>query len=428
MVVGAEYKAIRERLLGMDNDTSWRRRFAWLWAGYAISTAGTFIAFDAFPLIAILVLHAGPAGVSALRAVGLAVGAIVAVPIAPLLERRRKRPAMIAADLIRFVAFASVPLAFGFGWLSFAQLLLVSVITGAADIAFRAASGAYLKTLLPQGELLTANARFEQTLWTATILGPPLGGAAFALFGPVITVIANAVSFLLSALAIRAIGGDEAQPAPTGTPRLRAADVFEGWRYIFAHPTLRPLFFNTIMVNGLIMATAPLLAVLMLGQLGFAPWQYGLAFGLPCVGGVIGARFVRPLIARVGGHKVMRAAGSLRACWSIGLAFIQPGIAGLLLVLAIQFGLLVSIGVFNPVLATYRLEHTDADRIARVLSAWSVTSNATIAVLTALWGLLAGLTGPRTAIASAGLLMLLSPFLLPREVRQSEQERLVEAT
>jgi MFS family permease len=414
----------------MDNDTSRRRRFALLWAAYAISTAGTFIAFDAFPLIAILVLHAGPAGVSALRAVGLAVGAIVALPIVPLLERRRKRPAMIAADLIRFAAFASVPIAFGFGWLSFTQLLVVSVITGAADIAFRAASGAYLKTLLPQGELLTANARFEQTLWTATILGPPLGGAAFALFGPIITVIANAVSFLLSAVAIRAIGGQELSLAPspvqTDTPRLRAVDVFEGWRYILAHPTLRPLFFNTIMVNGLIMATAPLLAVLMLGRLGFAPWQYGLAFGLPCVGGVIGARLARPLITRFGERKVMRAAGCLRACWSIGLAFIQPGMAGLLLVLAIQFGLVASIGVFNPVLATYRLQHTDADRIARVLSAWSVTSNATIAVLTALWGLLAGATGPRTAIAIAGVLMLLSPFLLPRQVRQSERERLAQ--
>lgn len=410
----------------MDIDTSWRRRFAWLWAAYATSTAGTLIAFDAFPLIAILVLHAGPAGVSALRAAGLAVGAVIAVPIAPLLERRRKRPAMIAADLIRFAAFASVPVAFALGWLSFTQLLVVSAITGAADIAFRAASGAYLKTLLPPDELLTANTRFESTLWTATILGPPLGGAAFALFGPVVTVIANAVSFLLSAIGIRAIGGHEPSPAQSGTPRLRAADVFEGWRYILGHPTLRPLFFNTIIVNGLIMATAPLLAVLMLGRLGFAPWQYGLAFGLPCVGGVIGARLARPLITRFGERKVMRAAGSLRACWSIGLAFIQPGIAGLALVLAVQFGLVTSIGVFNPVLATYRLEHTDADRIARVLSAWSVTSNATIAVLTALWGMLAGLTGPRTAIAIAGLLMLLSPFLLPRYARQSEREGLAQ--
>ena len=403
----------------MDIDRSWRQRFAWLWAAYAISAAGTWIAFDAFPLIAILVLHASPAQVSVLSATGMAVGAVVAVPIAPLMEHRRKRPAMIAADLIRFAAFASVPVAFALGWLSFVQLLIVSVMTAAADMTFRAASGAYLKTLLPQGELLTANACFESTTWTATILGPPLGGAIFALFGPVTTVIANATSFLLSATAIRAIGGHEPIPAQTGMPRLRAGDVFEGWRTTLAHPTLRPLFFNTIMVNGLIMATAPLLAVLMLGQLGFAPWQYGLAFGLPCLGGVIGSRLARPLVARFGQRKVMLAAGCLRACWSIGLALIQPGITGLMLVMAIQFGLVTSIGVFNPVLATYRLEHTKADRIARVLSAWSVTSNATIAVLTALWGLLAGLTGPRAAIAIAGLLMLLSPFLLPRQGRRA---------
>jgi hypothetical protein len=71
-------------------------------------------------------------------------------------------------------------------------------------------------------------------------------------------------------------------------------------------------------------------------------------------------------------------------------------------------------GVFNPVFATYRLNRTATDRVARTLSTWSVTSNATIAALTALWGLLASITSPRTAIAIAGLLLLTTPFLLPR--------------
>jgi hypothetical protein len=71
-------------------------------------------------------------------------------------------------------------------------------------------------------------------------------------------------------------------------------------------------------------------------------------------------------------------------------------------------------GVFNPVFATYRLEHTQKDRIARTLSAWSVTSSASVAALTALWGLLASLTGLRVAIAIAGLLLLVTPLLLPR--------------
>jgi predicted MFS family arabinose efflux permease len=273
------------------------------------------------------------------------------------------------------------------------------------------------------GDLLVANGRFESTTWTATMLGPPLGGAAIGLFGPVTTVVANAVSYLLSAGGIRAIGGRDPRPVRTDAPRLRAGDLLEGWRYIVNHPALRPLFFSTILVNGLILATEPLLAVLMLGRLGFAPWQYGLAFAVPCVGGLVGSRLARRLVARFGRHKVMLTAGALRACWALGLAFIRPGAAGIVLVIAVQLGLVTCMGVFNPVFATYRLDRTETDRLARTLSAWSVTSNITIAALTALWGLLASITSPRIAIATAGLLILTTPLLLPRRDHTPQHER-----
>ncbi|MCX5009819.1 MFS transporter [Streptomyces sp. NBC_00555] len=400
------------------------RQFRWLWAAYAVSTLGTWLAFDAFPLIAILVLHAGTTEVSVLAAAGLAVGAAVAVPLGPWVEFRRKRPVMVAMDLVRFAALMSVPAAFALGGLGFAQLLLVSVVVGAADIAFTAAGGACLKALVRPEDLLVANSRFESTTWTATVLGPPLGGAAIGLFGPVMTVVANAVSYLLSAVGIRAIGGREPRVTSTeAPPRLRAGDLLDGWRFILADSALRPLFVNTILVNGLIMATSPLLAVLMLGPLGFAPWQYGLAFAAPCVGGLIGARLASRLVARFGQHRVMLTAGALRACWLLGLAFIGPGTAGLVLVMTVELGLITCMGVFNPVFATYRLERTPADRVARTLSAWSVTSKATIAALTALWGLLAGITSPRTAIAIAGLLIMLTPLLLPRRDHTPQYER-----
>jgi MFS family permease len=405
------------------NRRSLGRPFGWLWAAYAVSTLGTWFAFDALPLIAIIVLHAGPAAVSGLAAAGLAVAALVAVPLGPWVEFRRKRAVMVAMDLTRFAAVMSIPLAFALGWLSFVQLLLVSVVVGAADITFKAASGACLKALVEPEDLLVANGRFESTSWTAIVLGPPLGGAAIGLFGPVITVLVNALSFLLSALGIRAIGGHEPAPPKSDATRLRAGDLLDGWRYILAHRTLRQLFFNTILVNGLIMASAPLLAMLMLGHLGFAPWQYGLAFGAPCVGGLIGSRLARRLVTRFGQHRVMLSAGALRACWSLGLVFIRPGPAGILLVIAVEFGLVTCVGIFNPVLASYRLEQTATDRVARTLSAWSITSNATIAVLTALWGLLAGITSPRTAIALAGILMLATPLLLPRRERVRRHER-----
>jgi MFS family permease len=387
-----------------------------LWAAYAVSTLGTWLAFDAFPLIAILALHAGPLAVSALAAAGVAVGALVAVPLGPWVEFRRKRPVMVAMDLTRCAALASIPLAYALGRLTFWQLLAVSMVVAAADIAFRSASGAFLKWLVPADALLTANARFESTQWTATMVGPPLGGALIGLLGPVVTVVADAASYLLSALGLGAVGGGEPRPARAAAP-LRGRDLLDGWRHILGHAALRPLLWNAMLNNGLIMATAPLMAVLMLGRLGFAPWQYALAFGAPCVGGLIGSRAARRLVARFGQRRVLLASGAARACWSWALALVPRGAAGIGLVIVVQFGLVACSGVFNPVLATFRLQQTPTARTARMLSAWSVSTKASIAALTALWGLLGALAGPRAAVAAAGALMLLTPLLLPRRVQ-----------
>lgn len=79
-------------VLGMGARRSLGRQFGWLWAAYTVSTFGTRLAFDAFPLIAILVLHAGPTEVSVLAAAGLAVGAAVAVPLGPWVEFEASGP------------------------------------------------------------------------------------------------------------------------------------------------------------------------------------------------------------------------------------------------------------------------------------------------------------------------------------------------
>lgn len=392
------------------------RQFGWLWGAYAVSAYGSGLALGAFPLVAVLALHASPAEVAALSAAGPAVGALIAVPLAPWVEFRRKRRVMIAMDVARFAVLATVPLAYALGRLGFVQLLVVSVAVAAAKIAFNAASGAYLKALVRTDDLLVANARFESTNWSSLAVGPPLGGAAIGLFGPVATVLADAVSHLLSALGIAAIRGrDDVPPRRAGVARGRApaGELLDGWRHLLAHPGLRALYLNNMLVSGLIMATQPLLAVLMLGQLGFPPWQYGLAFAMPCVGGLIGSRLAQRVVARHGQERVVRVVGTLRAVWLIGLAFVGPGAAGLALVIAVELAIVVSMSLYNPVLATYRLQHTPRDRVARTLSAWSIGQQAAIAACTALGGLLAELTSARAAIAVAGLAILASPLLLP---------------
>src|SRR6202012_4470786 len=112
------------------------RQFECLWAAYAVSSFGTCFAFGAFPLIALVVLHAGPAEVSALAAVGTAAGAALAGPLGPWMEFRPKRRGVVALGLTRLAARGSCPMAYAFGALTFGQLLAVSVVSGAGDITF----------------------------------------------------------------------------------------------------------------------------------------------------------------------------------------------------------------------------------------------------------------------------------------------------
>jgi MFS family permease len=414
---------VGERVLNRWRRASLGRTFGWLWAAYAVSAYGSGLGFGAFSVVAIKVLNAGSAQVAALSSAGLAIGALLAVPLGPWMEFRAKRPVMIAMDAVRFAALATIPVAYWLGVLSFAHMLVVSVVAAAAKIAFTAASGAYLRTVVPADRLLVATSRFESTTWSATIVGPPVGGALVGLLGPMTTMVADAVSYLLSALGVAAIREPEQPPEPGRRATRRYSDVAEGWRYILAHDTLRRCYVNVLLVNGLIMAGEPLLSVLLLSRLRFPVWEYGLAFAAPCVGGLIGSRLARRVAARWGERTVLRVFGTLRACWPLGLAFIQPGVAGLVVVMLTEFGLIVCASIFNPVLAAYRLNNTTADRQSRVLAAWSTSSSISIAVLTVLWGLLAELTGPRAALALAGVLLLGTPFLLPRMTRAVTEAR-----
>ena len=396
------------------------RNFGWLWSAYAVSAYGTWIAFGAFPLIAVQVLHSPAFAVSFLGAAGLAVAAIVAVPFGPWVEHRAKRPVMVVTDLIRFLAMASIPIAYFLGLLTYGQLLVVSVLSGTASIVFSAASGAYLMHLVRSDQLLVANGRFEGTNWVATAVGPPLGGALIGLLGPVVTVAADALSFLLSAFGILRIRGDDVVAPRDADSRLRTTDLVNGWRFILQDSVLRRLFLNSVTVSGLIMATSPLLAVLLLGEYHFPPWQYGLAFGIPALGGFAGARLCARLVTRYGRHRVMLVSGWLRSIFPLGLAFTQPGIVGLLTVIVVEGLLITCMGIFNPINATERLQRTPADHAARVLTAWSVSSKLAQAVLMVVWGVLATLTDPLAAITVSGVLLLFAPLLLPRRTQMPD--------
>lgn len=395
------------------------RRF---WAAYAVSALGSGVGTGALPLVAIVVLHASAWQVSQLAVLAGLAGVAVTFPLGARLEFTRKRPAMIAADLVRFTALASVPAAALAGMLSYGQLCVVAVAQTAGTIVSTAAATSYLKTLAPPDARAAVNSRLETTTWTASTLGPPAGGVLATAISPVASVGVDALSFLLSALGWRRVRYHETPPAATGGGG-RTAEMVAGWRYIFAHRTsahptggrrvLLRLYLNAAVFGGLIMASSPLIAVYLLTTLHLSPLQYGVALGVPCAAGAAGS-VLAPKVIRWGGlDRTLVWAGAARCVWMSPMLLARPGTTGLLLIIGADSALLFCAGVFNPVFATYRMNITADTHLTRVVAAWSITGKVVQPACIAAAGALAAATGIRTAIGVLAILTLATAALLP---------------
>lgn len=389
------------------------RDFRRLWGAYAVSAAGSAVGMGALPLVALLVLDASAFQVSLLAALSAMASGVIALPLGVRIEHRYKRPVMITADLVRCVALASVPAVMAFGRLTFTHLCAVGVLQTAASVAFDAASGAHLKALVLPEHRLRANSLFETTNWISVSAGPPVGGLLIGLLGPAATVAVDAVSFLGSALGIRRIRRPETAPPARAAAAHLGRDIAAGWQYLLRHPGLRPLFFNALLFGGSVMLASPLMAVLMLDDLGLAPWQYGLALGLPCLGGVLGSRLAPPLTRRFGQRRVLLMSGVARTVWTVLLPLTPAGALGVFVIVAADFGLLLSAGVFNPSFTTYRMAATPDAFMSRVGTSWSVGARTCQAVFVITGGLIAAAVGVRHALLVAGLLCMASAPLLP---------------
>ncbi|MFF9141748.1 MFS transporter [Streptomyces albogriseolus] len=402
----------RRSTLGQD--------FRRLWGAYAISAAGSAVGMGALPLIALLVLHSSAFQVSVLAALSAVASAVIALPLGVRIEHQYKRPVMITADLARCVMLASIPVAMAFGRLTFIQLCVVGVLQTATSVAFDAASGAHLKALVLPEHRLRANSLFETTNWISVSAGPPVGGLLIGALGAAATMVVDALSFLASALGIRRIRQPEPAPPVRAASAHLGRDIAAGWQYLLRHPGLRPLFFNALLFGGSVMMASPLMAVLMLDDLGLAPWQYGLVLGLPCLGGVLGSRLTPLLARRFGQRRTLLVSGVARTLWTILLPLTPSGAIGVFVIVAADFGLLFSAGVFNPSFTTYRMAATPDAFMSRVGTSWSVGAKTCQAAFAIAGGLIAAAAGVRSALLIAGLLCMASALLLPwREARFS---------
>lgn len=388
------------------------RDFHLLWFARAASDAGTAIAMGALALIAIRTLEASTLQVSLLTAVAGLVGAMLAIPLGPVLEARRKRPVMITADLVRAALFASVPLAAAFGVLTYWQLLVVSAAGALGGIVFGGASAAHLKNLVPRERRTEALGKLESTFWLLTTIGPALGGAIVQLLGTTVTLGVQALGMLASAFGIRRIRTPEPAPPPPGT-RHFLAEAAAGFTISLRDRRLRPLLVNSTLFAAFVAWIGPLEMVLLLRGLDLPAWQFGLALALPSLGGLLGSWIAPRVQARFGERRTLVGSAVLRGLPVLALPFLPEGTVGLLLYVLSTFLLLLIAGVFRPVYTAYRMEATEDAYMTRVTTAFTLASRGLAPLFALAGGLVATGIGVRGGLLVGVIGLILSGLFLP---------------
>jgi len=256
----------------------WRHPdFLKLWLGQTISLFGSQITEWALPLAADLILKATPAQMGVLVAARTTPFFLVSLFAGVWVDRLRRRPVLIVADLGRAVLLGFIPLAALAGWLRLEQLFIIAFLTGILTVFFDTAYQAFLPSLVERDQLVEGNSKLAFTLSAAELAGPGLaGGLAQWLTAP-IAIALDAVSFVISAFCLIGIRKLEPQPSPIGHPNIWR-EILEGLQVIASDPRLRAIAASALALNFFGGVYDALIVVYVTRELGLAPLFVGLRF------------------------------------------------------------------------------------------------------------------------------------------------------
>jgi MFS family permease len=267
----------------------WRNRdFLRLWSAQTISQFGSQITVLALPLTAILVLDASAFQVAALTTVEWLPWLLFSLPAGVWVDRWPRRKVLVVTDFGRAAVLVSVPLAYAFDVLSLGQLYAVGFVAGTLTVFFELGYTAYLPALVERRRLAEGNAKVEITRSAAQLGGPGLAGQLVSLFSAPAAILADAISFLGSAVFLAFIRTRE-EPRPHAEDRRLRTELAEGIRFVLGHPYMRPsmgfvassnFFYNVIFGIFLVYAVRTL-------ELDAA--RIGLLFTLSNIGVLAGA-------------------------------------------------------------------------------------------------------------------------------------------
>lgn len=286
---------------GLLNRVDYRR----LWVGETISQFGSQVSLLAIPFIATVLLRATPLEVAMLGAVAFLPFVLFTLPAGAWLDQMRRRPILVAGDLVRFVALGSIPAAWAVDALTIWQLYAVAFIAGVATVFFDVAYQSYLPVLVERHELVEGNAKLQASEASAQVVGPGLGGGLVSAVGAPFAIIADALSFLASAWFVSRIRGREPHPEEerlaAGRPRepLRR-QIAEGLGFVLRNSHLRSIAACTSSSNLSSNIVYAILPVYLYRELGLSAASVGAIFGIGALGALLGALVANWIAGRVG--------------------------------------------------------------------------------------------------------------------------------
>lgn len=299
--------SIARRRGGLLTDTD----FLKLWGSETVSLFGSAITTLALPLTAVNLLHATPVQMGYLGAAQFLPFLLLSLALGVLVDRRRRRPLMVIANLGRAALLALIPLGAFLGWLRMEFIYPIAFLVGTLDALFHLSYSSYLPGLVGQAGLVEGNSKLQASASLAEIAGPGLAGVLAGWLGAPLALAVDAASYLLSALGIGSIRRPEEPPISSETRVNFVAEVKEGLRLIFGHPMLRVMAAEAATYNGAAQALSTLFVLYATRELHLRADQLGLVFGAAGVGALIGSFLAGPLARKLGFGRALTGTAAL---------------------------------------------------------------------------------------------------------------------
>ncbi|MBI4338571.1 MAG: MFS transporter [Chloroflexi bacterium] len=272
--------------------------FIKLWTGQTVSIFGTLM--GALQFTAVLVLHATPFQMGVLAALRVAPGLIVGLVAGVWVDRLRRRPILVAADLGRAALMGSIPAAFFIGQLRIQHLYFVAFASGVLTIFFDVAYRSYLPSLVLKKDLVEANSKLSASESVVEVIAFSVGGWISQLLSAIALAAIDALSFLVSGISLALVHRSE----PSSEFASKASDlrreVAEGLSLVWSNAILRPIAGSTLALGFSTGVVGALILVFGIRELGFQPGALGTIFAVGGVSAIFGAVYAGRLTHRFG--------------------------------------------------------------------------------------------------------------------------------